>query len=124
MLLLQVADFGLPSAADTPPVDIDSLEPEMVHALFRQLPRKDLPHSQELASLLAESHTFLQLAIGFLSAVRDLPSLPEVVRFEVSAPGRHTVPVTMPAASADAMINDAKRLVSSLAGLARSQRDA
>ena len=106
------------------PLQRASLEPETDHALFRQLPRKDLPHSQELASLLAESHTFLQLAIGFLSAVRDLPSLPEVVRFEVSAPGRHTVPVTMPAASADAMINDAKRLVSSLAGLARSQRDA
>jgi hypothetical protein len=123
-LLQQVALFRSPSIMDSAPIGISSLEPETVHALFQQLQPRDSSHSQDLATLLGESRSCLQLIAGFLGAVRDLPSLPAVVRFEVSDLLGHAIPVAMPAASAAAMIRDAKRLASSLEKFGRRRNDA
>jgi hypothetical protein len=122
-LLQQVALFRSPSTTDAPSIEINSLEPGTIHAVFRQLPRES-SHSQDLATLLAESRTCLQLIAGFLSAVRALPSLPAVIRFDVSDHRGHAIPVAMPAASTAAMVRDAKRLASSLERFGRSQNDA
>jgi hypothetical protein len=123
-LLQQVALFRSPSAPDSHQIDISSLEPEAVHALFRQLRSQGSSHSQELATLLGESRTCLQLIAGFLRAVRELPLLPAVVRFEVSDLRGPAIPVTMPGASAAAMIREAKRLASSLEKFGQRRSDA
>jgi hypothetical protein len=112
LLLQQLAHFGVRSTGDATPIDISSLEAETVDALFRTPLRTNT--NPQLASLLSESRTCLQLIAGFLGAVRKLPSMPAVVRFEVPGHGGNAIPVTMPAASAVAMTQDAKRLASAL----------
>jgi hypothetical protein len=118
MLLRQLAHFGVREGNDVTPIELSSLDPGTVDTLFRTSVPKNA--NQRVATLLSESRICLQLVVGFLGAVRALPSVPTSVRFEVPGHRGSAVPVTMPVASATAMIQDAKRLVAALKKHGRS----
>ncbi len=99
------------------------MTPQSVDELFillrREAAARHPPRSAKLATLLAESRTCLQLAAGFLGAVRGLTSPPAGVRFDVPDRRGGAIPVTMPAESAKAMIRHAEALSKAVAKLAK-----
>jgi hypothetical protein len=118
-LLRQVMRFEDPAAGDSASADISTLDPGAVDALFQKIRSSGPDRSRDLASVLGEARVCLQLVAGFLGAVRESKSLPAVVRFEVPGQRGQAMPVTMPSASAAAMVRDAKRLSAALEKLAK-----
>lgn len=122
-LLQAVARLQSGPSTDPPSDANSSMDTEAIRKLFQRLQdyraAGDPSNSAKLSALLGEARNCLQLSVGFLGALKQLPSRPVVVRFDVPDRNGTPIPVTMPLVAAVAMTQDAKRITKALVKLSK-----